>query len=102
MRPDQFRDAGERLVSRNKAFAESDRLRVTRYRHTWLPVVRLRSVSKRFTQVCRAIAPWHLPVFRQHATTRWHPASRPYRVISGAADVYELRRFGTPRAIQSG
>ena len=33
---------------------------------------------------------------------RWHPASRPYRVISGAADVYELRRFGTPRAIQSG
>jgi len=33
---------------------------------------------------------------------RRHPASRPYRVISGAADVYELRRFGTPRAIHSG
>ena len=33
---------------------------------------------------------------------RWHPASWPYRVISGAADVYELRRFGTPRAIHSG
>ena len=32
----------------------------------------------------------------------WHPASRPYRLISGAADIYELLRFGTPRAIHDG
>ena len=33
---------------------------------------------------------------------RLHPAHRPYRLISDAADVYRLRRFGTPRAIHIG
>jgi hypothetical protein len=33
---------------------------------------------------------------------RLHPASRPYRVIPDAADICELRCFGTPRAIHSG
>src|ERR1700730_64858 len=33
---------------------------------------------------------------------RLPPAHRPYRLISDAADVYRLRRFGTPRAIHSG
>ena len=53
-------------------------------------------------QPCRAIAPWHLPVFRQHATTALAPRISAHRVISGAADIYELRRFGTVRAIHSG
>ena len=33
---------------------------------------------------------------------RLHPAHRPYRLISDAADVYRLRRFGTVRAIHIG
>ena len=53
-------------------------------------------------QPCRAIAPWHLSVFRQHATTALAPRISAHRVISGAADIYELRRFGTVRAIHSG
>jgi hypothetical protein len=45
---------------------------------------------------------WHLPVSRQQPTTALAPESRPYRVISGATDVYELRRCGTPRATHIG
>ena len=33
---------------------------------------------------------------------RWHSAHRPYLLTSDAADVYRLRRFGTPRAIHTG
>src|SRR5258707_15814779 len=47
MTPNQFRNAREGLVSRRKAFAESDRSRVIRYRHTWLAdgTARKRSVE---------------------------------------------------------
>jgi hypothetical protein len=48
------------------------------------------------------MAPWHLPVSRQHATTALAPGISAYRAISDAAEVYELRRFGTVRAIHSG
>src|ERR1700722_6918059 len=45
MAPNQFRNAREGLVSRGKAFAESDRSRVARYRHTWLADVTARKSS---------------------------------------------------------
>ena len=95
--PNQFRNSGERLVLRSNAFDESDRLRVIRYRHTWptalLDCKRCHEDScSRAGQSLPGICPFPGSVLPE----RWHPAYRPYRVISGAADVYELRVLARP------
>ena len=55
MRPDQFRNAGDRLVSRSKAFAASGRLRIIRFWHTGSTVsIGLRAVLLGFTQKCKS------------------------------------------------